>query len=116
MEFFPKNHCIHIQPALKSETFFFFKLNLQLVKTNRDNFQTLELIGQSRGELCIFLACLLSSRRNFELSASQSSIRTPCRSPDYIRDALQNAKYCRGHWRGGGGGGNDTCSGILACY
>lgn len=103
MEFFPKNHCIHIQPALKSETFFFFKLNLQLVKTNRDNFQTLELIGQSRGELCIFLACLLSSRRNFELSASQSSIRTPCRSPDYIRDALQNAKYCRGHWRGGGG-------------
>lgn len=75
-----------------------------MVKNNRGKFQALELIEESRGELCIFLAWLLSSRRNFELSASQSSIRTPCRSSDYIRDALQNSKYCRGHWQWRWGG------------
>lgn len=100
-EFFPKNHCFRSQPALKSESCLgFFKLNLQMVKNIRDKSQALGLTEASRGEFCIFLACLLSSRRNFVLSASQSSIRTLCRSSDYIRDALQNSKYCRGHWEG----------------
>lgn len=94
---FQKNHYCRIKSALKCETFFyvFFKLNLQMVKSNRDEVQALELIGESREEFCIFFAGLLSSRHNFELSAPWS--RTPCRSSDYIRDALQNSKYCRGH-------------------
>lgn len=69
-----------------------------MVKSTRDEVQALELIGEFREEFCIFFAGLLSSRHNFELSAPWS--RTPCRSSDYIRDALQNSKYCRGHWGG----------------
>lgn len=83
-----------------------------MVKSNRDELQVQELIEETKGEFCIFFACLLSPRHNFELSAPWSRSRTPCRSSDYIRDALQNSKYCRGHW----GGGNNTCSGILSCF
>lgn len=72
-----------------------------MVKSNRDELQVQELIEETKGEFCIFFACLLSPRHNFELSAPWSRSRTPCRSSDYIRDALQNSKYCRGHWGGG---------------
>lgn len=72
-----------------------------MVKSNRDELQALELIEETRGEFCIFFAGLLSSRHNFELSVPWSRSRTPCRSSDYIRDALQNSKYCSGHCGGG---------------
>lgn len=82
-----------------------------MVKSNRDELQALELIEETWGEFCIFFAGLLSSRHNFGLSVPWSRSRTPCRSSDYIRDALQNSKYCSGHR-----GGNNTCSGILSCF